>query len=1062
MSDPSKVAWADAKNANANDTSGDNMYLKEFRKFTVTFSKICIVAGIVMLAMSIYALTNKWSEAPSWMKRIPCSFEDEILPLGTTVQRAQRVLELNDLLPTLASVIFCIYLNRPANTKSTDQQWTPPHTLTLILIFTIKIIVTVTLFTVINFKLPPFTPYNAINAKACTVTASLIFYPPPPVGDLLASEFDFLRIVTSAYFANPQNYEYKDVLPSVENYLKDIIAKEDLDLENDGAKCKNEDDDGSVFNALNKFVAPTKPMINFCAATLIAVEKDPTIGDSQMPMRILFEHMENIINAIGLTSPSCQMPKEPVPPGPVDAQLDFTDVCDAFKSASYSDVKDNVKPFLSEEKFNDFAEFIKGVDDDFHRELSCVYLAMLPDPKNGYSSLRSLMCPAWVKTQQDLNSGKLAWTNDLAGDAFNLELRLAAIGGGALLDEQDDAGNSRGFNNLHSVEKYFPDYARLTWGFLIHEIGEIVAQASAYMMNDRRLGGNLKRRLANDELAKFALRRRHATGRRLDARPEVLNAGQVLWSSDDPMELTKYSSDYNVNEMTQLFEFLEHALQEVTDKLYARLDDLDNLVGGGIEDKTSMIKTDLDDLAFWMTNGVKNDFDDLGLMTDSCGPINDGPTCTSTPYKSGSCVWWNATTKCGTELFDSTMVVALLDHGSDFIAKVEKPLLDLAQETRVTLQAVADETKVFLNEVQNDTVEKLNKQIMDTTQIAKLSAYNTVRLSGERTAAAVAAGINKVKFLIGEYIGFLAVSKLAPFSLAIIGGVLKGVVKFKALVTKSKSFTLEQDMVKINRFTALMMLVAGSVSSVPMLVIPIFVFQGFANYFFMLTVLGVIIYVIATAAKGYLPKCSLVATAFATVLMILGLLLWVTLDAEVLLEALMQGKKFFHERNAFNIVKLIVGFVYNFVWSQMVTLDVMARITASMFGDFGAVCYVQEAVFEPNGCKLIIAAFKDAAANGPLLDAEWKCRVCSRLAGQHPETETRSKEYVYSSLSRLNLWKGKSRLCPCCRSSAYENKIVPRNDPAPNNLTEIKEEPPKVAHAMTEVSVSLKVEEKEN
>ena len=43
-----------------------------------------------------------------------------------------------------------------------------------------------------------------------------------------------------------------------------------------------------------------------------------------------------------------------------------------------------------------------------------------------------------------------------------------------------------------------------------------------------------------------------------------------------------------------------------------------------------------------------------------------------------------------------------------------------------------------------------------------------------------------------------------------------------------------------------------------------------------------------------------------------------------------------------------------------------------------------------NGCQSLVGDFKEATQNGPLLDNDWKCRVCGRLVAQHPrETHAR-------------------------------------------------------------------------
>ena len=35
-------------------------------------------------------------------------------------------------------------------------------------------------------------------------------------------------------------------------------------------------------------------------------------------------------------------------------------------------------------------------------------------------------------------------------------------------------------------------------------------------------------------------------------------------------------------------------------------------------------------------------------------------------------------------------------------------------------------------------------------------------------------------------------------------------------------------------------------------------------------------------------------------------------------------------------------------------------------------------------CHLTTAEFANQLADGPFLDAHWKCRVCGKLSGEHP------------------------------------------------------------------------------
>ena len=236
-------------------------------------------------------------------------------------------------------------------------------------------------------------------------------------------------------------------------------------------------------------------------------------------------------------------------------------------------------------------------------------------------------------------------------------------------------------------------------------------------------------------------------------------------------------------------------------------------------------------------------------------------------------------------------------------------------------------------------LEKSSEQQLAVTAV---STFYTVRLFAEKVAGTMSSAVNKLKFLIGTFIGFLAVSKMLPFALAVILGVNKGVKQFRGLTECQELHgpKHKEDLVKINRFTALLLLVCGSVVMVPLLVVVIFIYQGYANYYFCFAVVGIEVMVMNLLLVGYISrKTDLIMKAIAVLLIVLGGALWVAFDEDGLLQqALLLGTEIFAAAqllpNIVFIIKLGVGVGFNFFFSKLVATNIVAAVTANMFGDY--------------------------------------------------------------------------------------------------------------------------------
>jgi len=234
----------------------------------------------------------------------------------------------------------------------------------------------------------------------------------------------------------------------------------------------------------------------------------------------------------------------------------------------------------------------------------------------------------------------------------------------------------------------------------------------------------------------------------------------------------------------------------------------------------------------------------------------------------------------------------------------------------------------------------------DSQVTATVMGSSSLLLAAQKISATLASSTNKIRYLIGTFIGFIAVINIIPFSISIITGIATGVKKFVEIVGNSKAITHESDIQKVKGFNALMILLTSLVTCIPILIIPIFVYQSFADQFFVITVVGVMVFSFASAVNQYLPspKWGYLLTAIAAILMILGLALWAAYDEDqLLLQAVLFGKDWLGSKNALWIVGFIVNFIFNFLFSRLIACNIVGYLTANMFRDFDGVYYLASA-----------------------------------------------------------------------------------------------------------------------
>eukprot|EP00943_MAST-04B_sp_MAST-4B-sp1_P006271 g6271.t1 len=180
---------------------------------------------------------------------------------------------------------------------------------------------------------------------------------------------------------------------------------------------------------------------------------------------------------------------------------------------------------------------------------------------------------------------------------------------------------------------------------------------------------------------------------------------------------------------------------------------------------------------------------------------------------------------------------------------------------------------------------------------------------------------------------------MAPFALSIATGVYKGVIEFKIILKKSKAFELEEDLEKLNKFTALMVFIAGSVTAVPIVTITIFFYQAYADQYFVMFVLGIEMFVVTKMMKGYWKDRTVqIISLFSCLLMFVGCMVWVAMDPDQMLRYAIFAKNNMF-LNVVTMLKSIINMGFNYFFSKLAAMNGIHVLTSNMFKNFDKVIY---------------------------------------------------------------------------------------------------------------------------
>lgn len=901
------------------DVHVDIRFKKAFRTFFDSNLKIVGVFSVLLFTFGVVNMVQKWNNVPGWTQRIPCVFKTEMQGFFDLLKGTQRFMNFVDLIPPFAMFFVFLYMNQPRRKNATVEDWQPPSLCALVTIYVSKLACTIVLYTCINYKLPLFTPYEKMSQKACEVATSLVFNPPGTLGTILGGEMEFLRNVSIGYFKNSSNFLYPE-LKDFESYMgADIFV--DAGAVNVDDTCFQQDKDASLYETLNQYVKADTGIVNFCKAGNAYSKSQPEYGGVEFPIITLSDQMTNIVNAIALMYYPCQIPTELIlqPPRPLsppritpNPTVTFAQVCAAMTVTNYTTIGVDLQPFLSSAVHANWSATFTSLS-EHERELACIFLAELPDPQTGYLAQRSLLCPDIVFVLEGHENSRINISN--ITEDWPLVGMTSAIQANVL---------SRKSNNFGTL-------LPTNWTTLCKETSNMLDKFPDISV------------LVKTNIQRFVMQ--------------------------DPRETAAIAKDYLTASGWALIDDMTASAKQLADSL--RTDILS--INKGITDAiavaanttNSLVQAAMTSYAVDLNNSVSNivDLDQIPLeIIDDCGkaPVADNETsCTARVfYDDNHCVWQDTTKKCGYQYYNQSQFLYDMGPNGDMFKQSNESLLfniktllvdQVGSQTTANLTTIYHKSTGALDAVITDQTIKLETSLNDNEVVILIAAYHTINQAARATTLAITSGINKVQYLIGTFVGFIVVSKMAPFSLAISTGIVKGVVGFKMLVLDSKALADQNDVTKINRFTGLLLFLCSTAMSVPMILIPMFVYQAFANQGFVFTVVGFIVFVVNGMLKGFFEKKWVtIMNLVAVFLMLLGFLLWVFLDenrlimnalldyggAEKILEAI-----FTKVTNVMFVIKVVLNFGFNFGYSKLIACYVVAWLTSLMFGEFDVMVY---------------------------------------------------------------------------------------------------------------------------
>jgi hypothetical protein len=136
--------------------------------------------------------------------------------------------------------------------------------------------------------------------------------------------------------------------------------------------------------------------------------------------------------------------------------------------------------------------------------------------------------------------------------------------------------------------------------------------------------------------------------------------------------------------------------------------------------------------------------------------------------------------------------------------------------------------------------------------------------------------------------------------------------------------------------------------SVPLITILIFFYQSFGEAYFVLVVVAMEIWSIASAFKGFMTALqNNLVTLLSSLLAMAGFLCWVFFDESALIIAnylVEQGNQVLWEQTFLTIFTTLTSIVFSYFFSKVITVQIVSRLSAMTFahGVSGKVVYEEE------------------------------------------------------------------------------------------------------------------------
>lgn len=234
-----------------------------------------------------------------------------------------------------------------------------------------------------------------------------------------------------------------------------------------------------------------------------------------------------------------------------------------------------------------------------------------------------------------------------------------------------------------------------------------------------------------------------------------------------------------------------------------------------------------------------------------------------------------------------------------------------------------------------------------------LASIMSVAMQAEVITGTMTSALTSSRNLVGLSAGVDVAIKLFPFAISCMTGILKGVTTFKRLARLAAH--IKQDDKVIHRYAVVLVVTVVSVMSMPLLLVPIFIFQFLTTYWFCMAIIGM-----AMAIVGYLclvfqedtQNESSIFTAFLTATgggrnMILAASLqgvgWALFIAGVAIEMLMGRVGVFVSINWLSVVRTVASFLLGMYLSLATTVALAKASAEYFFGALEDVYYVNDA-----------------------------------------------------------------------------------------------------------------------